>query len=70
MGSSPPPARSTAGVHVYDTARWGAACVQSRALTRFTESRGKGPFDNNVVHAACSDGIWQVGRPRSGDRRD
>lgn len=64
-----------AGVHVYDTARWGAACVRVPGFDAgvYGIAWGRGPFDNNVVHAACSDGIvrrWDVRAPGRGARLD
>ena len=64
-----------AGVHVYDTARWGAACVRVPGFDAgvYGIAWGRGPFDNNVVHAACSDGIvrrWDVRAPGTGARLD
>ena len=56
-----------AGVHVYDTERWGSAI---RRMPGFDAAVYGVSFDDNVIHAACSDGVvrrWDVRSPAPAD---
>ena len=58
-----------AGVHVYDTSRWGSAV---RRMPGFDAGVYGVAFDRDVVHAACSDGVvrrWDVRSPARADTR-
>ena len=66
-----------AGVHVYDSNRWGAAVVRvpgfDAGVYGVSWGRGGQGYDEHVVHAACSDGIvrrWDVRAPGQGARLD